>query len=56
MKNLLLSIVALVALSFSAQALEPITVVFPNSNNAEITCELVDYENTGEVETIYSKT
>lgn len=54
-KNLLLSIVALVALSFSAQALEPITVVFPNSNNAEITCELVDYENTGEVETIYSK-
>ncbi len=56
MKKLLVFAISLIAFSFTANALEPVGIVFPyTGETANITCELVDYGAEDGIEPIFTQ-
>lgn len=56
MKNIILLAIATIALSFTSQALEPISVVFPYDGSPEdLSVELVDYGSEEGIDPIYTE-
>ncbi|MFA7325780.1 MAG: hypothetical protein WC121_03890 [Candidatus Kapaibacterium sp.] len=56
MKKIFFLAISLIAFSLTANALEPVGIVFPyTGETANITCELIDYGNEGGIEPIFTQ-